>query len=358
LEYDDVVDVIAAGARRYGRGWDASATRATGLALAGALLLLGLVALLRTGTGGPALGLGALLIAAGALASRTAGDALTGVTLAALGAPYASAGAVLAAFGRPYAGAAPARPGLGPSLLLGSAVLILACVLAALGVGHGVRVFTGGAVAGLAGVLGAALSWRLNAPGCAAVVVTALVTGVGAVPLLATRLGHLPVPVLAGGGEAHPRPERARVYAAVVRTDELLTGTLLGVAGAAAAGTLVLILFGGGSAWLLAGVAATGLALRARVFPALRQRLPLLLAGAVGYLTLLTGLVARVPPAGPLLPGLALIVVAAATRYRDRPPGPHLGRAADLLDALCVVAAVPAACAVLGLYGAVGGLVS
>jgi type VII secretion integral membrane protein EccD len=47
LEYDDVVDEIAAGARRHGRPWDPSATRAASLAVAVVALLLGAVALLR-----------------------------------------------------------------------------------------------------------------------------------------------------------------------------------------------------------------------------------------------------------------------------------------------------------------------
>ncbi|HTJ37375.1 MAG TPA: hypothetical protein VL738_29450, partial [Dactylosporangium sp.] len=34
-----------------------------------------------------------------------------------------------------------------------------------------------------------------------------------------------------------------------------------------------------------------------------------------------------------------------------RPASPYVGRAADLLDTLCVVAVIPLACAVVGLYG-------
>jgi hypothetical protein len=54
--------------------------------------------------------------------------------------------------------------------------------------------------------------------------------------------------------------------------------------------------------------------------------------------------------------GLATLSLIAGLRYRNRAPGPYLGRAADLLDALCVISAIPLACAVLGLYGAVRGL--
>jgi len=51
------------------------------------------------------------------------------------------------------------------------------------------------------------------------------------------------------------------------------------------------------------------------------------------------------------------VVVAAGATYSKREPGPYLGRAADILDTLMVVAVVPVACAVLGLYGRARGLV-
>jgi nitroreductase len=54
--------------------------------------------------------------------------------------------------------------------------------------------------------------------------------------------------------------------------------------------------------------------------------------------------------------GTALVVALAGARYAERAPSPYLGRAADVLDALCVVSAVPLACAVLGLYSLVRSL--
>jgi hypothetical protein len=109
-------------------------------------------------------------------------------------------------------------------------------------------------------------------------------------------------------------------------------------------------------------VAGAGLALRARLFPTVRQRLPLLLGGAVGYLTLLGVLVATGRVAGPVLAvglvAVAFVLVVAGRAYQDRAPGPYLGRAGDLLDAACVLSVIPLACGVLGLFGAVRGLVS
>jgi hypothetical protein len=65
------------------------------------------------------------------------------------------------------------------------------------------------------------------------------------------------------------------------------------------------------------------------------------------------GLLLAVSAAGLLL---ALATVAAGATYSRRPPSPYLGRAADLLDTLVVVSVIPVACAVVGLYSAVGNI--
>lgn len=356
LEYDDVVDEIAADARRYGRGWDGRATRVSGLGLAGGALLLGLVALVRSAgsSGLVALGVAVALLVAAVLASRAYGDALCGGALGAAALPYtAVGGALLLRVRQPELGA--------PHLLVASAALVLASVLALVGIGGRPRVFVAGTVAGLAGAVGAFARLWLSAGGSAAIVLALLVTGVAAWPLVAIRLGRLPVPAPAPPAASEPRPEHARLYAAVVRTDEILTGMLLGTAVAVAGSSLVLVRSGGVTGKLLVAVAAAGLALRGRLFPTVRQRLPLLLSGALGYLILLADLVAGGWLAGPVLAGglavLALVLVAVGRAYERRAPGPYLGRAADLVDAACVVVVVPLACGVLGLFGAVRGLI-
>src|SRR5262249_24812176 len=137
----------------------------------------------------------------------------------------------------------------------------------AAGVGYGARVFVGGVTAGLLGVLGGVLALWLPAAGAAAVVLAVEVTGMAAVPLLAIRFGGLSVP-------AHD----ARLPAAVARTDELAPGALLGFAVAGLAASAVAAR-GGVSGEVLVAVAALGFLLRARLFPTVRQRLPLLVAG-------------------------------------------------------------------------------
>jgi hypothetical protein len=167
------------------------------------------------------------------------------------------------------------------------------------------------------------------------------------------------------------------VVAAVARADEILTGILSGFAALAIAATVVLARDGGLAARLLAAVAATAFLLRARLFATVRQRVPLLAASVLGFAVLgVAGLGLGVAglglgaagsgrPAGSGGLGLALavglaalsvLVAAAAARYAAAAPSPYFGRAADLVDGLCVVSVVPIACAVLGLYSRVRGL--
>jgi ESX secretion system protein EccD len=347
LEYDDVVDAIAAGARRHGRAWDGTATRATGLVAAGVALLFGLVELLLSAAATPAPALVAfsaagLLLLGGVVASRGYGEGVAGAALGAYALPFALVGGYLFLRGA-------------PGLLVGSTALLVAGLIGAVGVGHGLRIFVGGITAGCLGMLGALLAYWQPPAGAAAALLALLSTVLAAFPLLAVRLGRLPIPAPA----APARPERGRVFAAVVRADELLTGMLFGHAVVALAAAVVVVSGGDVAGRILAGVCAVGFLVRARLFPTVRQRLPLLVAGAGTAAPLLLAVGGLPPPAvAAALVGLALIATVAGTVYRHRPPGPYLGRAADFLDAACVITVIPVACAVLGLYGRMRGLIS
>jgi type VII secretion integral membrane protein EccD len=293
------------------------------------------------------LAVAAALVLAGAALSRAYADAVSGAALAAFALPYGLTG-----------GAALVRPGLAgpgaPRLLVGAVAVLLVAAASTVAVGHGLRIFVGAATAGVLGAAGALVGYRVPAEGAAAIVLSALLVGAAAVPVLAIRLGNLPMPVLAD--EPAGRPDRARVYAAVVRTDEILTGLLSGLAVAAVCCAVVLARSGGTGGVALVLVSSTALLLRGRLFATVRQRLPLLVAGLGGFAALL---LLRPDRTGAVLAPLAVALVAAVAGigYRHRPPGPYLGRAADLIDAACVVSALPIAIAVLGLYGRVRGMI-
>ncbi|GII25203.1 type VII secretion integral membrane protein EccD [Planosporangium mesophilum] len=368
LEYDDVVEAIAAGSRRYGAAWNARASRVTGLVAAGLVLAVGLLAVLRSGPswtvpGLVALGVGVLLVVVGVVASRAYGDGPVGATLGGYALPFAFVGGLLVL-----------RPDQAPldewHLLVGATVLLLFSLVAAVGVGYALRLFVTGATAGLLGVVAALVGHLTSAAGAAALLLALLVAGIGAVPLLAIRLGKLPMPATtlpvelsASGQGLEPLPERERVFAAVARTDEMLTGMLLGMVATGVASSLLLARTGDLASELLIGVASGALLLRARLFVTIRQRLPLIVAGVAGYVLLGAGVV--VARGGwPALVGafgiaiVAVLVAVAGARYAQQSPSPYLGRAADVLDALCVVSVLPIACAVLGLYGRVRGFTS
>jgi type VII secretion integral membrane protein EccD len=255
--------------------------------------------------------------------------------------------------------------------------LLLVAALGLVGVAAGLRVFAAGCTVGLLGAGTALLGYLLSAEGAAAVLISLLVCGIGVLPLLAIRLGKLPMPPVTlptgaqgtadftGGSAAldaaRDRPERGRVFAAVTRTERLLTGMLVGHAVLSVLAAVVLVVAGGFSGRLLAAVAAVALLLRCRLFITARQRVPLLLAGLLGLGVLAGALVWRAQPGE--LPAyvaagvvVALVVVAAGATYSRRPPSPYLGRAADLLDTLIVISVIPVACAVLDLYSSVRGL--
>ncbi|MEU4691761.1 type VII secretion integral membrane protein EccD [Actinoplanes sp. NPDC023714] len=364
VEYDDVAEAIAEGARRRGGIWTPAATRTASLVAAGVPLALGLLALFLAGPGHGGAGLiaAALLLLGGAIAARGYGSAPAGTALGGYALVYAFAGG---------AGLAAAFPAPGWNPLAGSVALLVASVLGALGIAAGMRIFAAGATAGLLGALTALLAAGTSPAAAAATLISVLVCGLGALPVLAVRLSRMPLPPLARPSRGPGRPDstdgeppdRAAVHAAVDRADELLTGLMLGHALAAGVALALLAFEGTLSARILIAVCATALILRARVFVTGRLRIPLLVAGLGGLAALGADLLISTPWDAGLLPGLTAVVLLIAavtvipgTTYEHRRPSPYLSQAADLLEGVAVIAVIPMACAVAGLYTALSGL--
>ncbi|MEE6258201.1 type VII secretion integral membrane protein EccD [Plantactinospora sonchi] len=365
LEYDDLVDAIARGAGRVGQLWGPRHTRLAGLAGAVVAMLVAVVAVLHAGPPWPgwaALVLAAVLLAAGTAVSRAVGDARAGAVLAGLALPHAfTGGALLLGDRLPLSG-------LGaPHLLGGCALLLLAAVLGHLGVVDGAALFVGAAT--LALLVGPA-TWAVHVElvdptGAAAVLATAVLLFSPLLGPLAIRLGRVPMPVLprtaADLVRDEPQPPRRAVYAAVLRADGLLTGMLWGAALAAVLAQAVLAARAGTAVTVLLVVLTLGFGVRARLYPALRQRLPVLLAGLAGATGLAVGplLAGSARLVGTVLPVLLLaaaLAVLAGLVHSRRTPSPVLGRYAELAETLLVLACVPVLCAVLRLYGLVRGL--
>ncbi|MEV4536872.1 type VII secretion integral membrane protein EccD [Asanoa sp. NPDC049518] len=356
-QFDDVVEAIADGARSHGTAWSGQQTVVATLAAAGVALGAALVVLLRAGPDSVAamlttLGVAAGLTVAGILAARAYGHRPAGIALGAYSLPYAfAAGALLLASGDAV-GPVPGLTWIGaPELLLGSAALALHGVLGIIGVGAGLRIFSAAVLTGVLGAATAGIGFALTAAGAAAILLAILACGVGLLPLLAIRSARVPIPSETPNADQ----EAERVRTAVTRAEEILGGLLVGHAVFAAAAAVVLARTGGGWGQTLAAVCGVALLLRARVFRTVRQRVPLLTAGAVA-LTAVALAVADDPGqlttvlAGVIGLAVALLLTAAGVGSARRPAGPYLGRTADLLDTTLLVAIIPVACAVLGLF--------
>ncbi|GIG57038.1 type VII secretion integral membrane protein EccD [Longispora fulva] len=367
-EYDDVVEVVASGARRFGRSWSGAATRACALAATATLLLAGLALLVVTGPswtvpGVIALSMATVLLVAGIVTARAMADVAAGTLLGGVALVYAFAGGLFVA--------APddvKLTGLGvPHLLVASITLFAVALIGYFGVGGGTRVFVAGAMTGLSGaVAGLAGYTGQSAAGGAAVAATLAIGLLPAYPLLSIRMGRLPVPELPSRPEEmlvdKPVPPRSQVYASVVRADETLTGLLTGTAVVSAIAMAFLATSGGVTGVCLVATAVAALLLRARLFPTARHRVPLIVSGLVGVAMLTLAFAFAVDNAllmlfGPLtLAVIAGVVLTGGLVYSKRAPSPYIGRLADTFDVLAIMALVPLACGVLGVYTAVQGL--
>ncbi len=367
LDYDDLVDAIATGSRRRGRSWSARHTRRMGLAVGAVAIALAMVAVWRSGPDWPvagrwALGQAALLTLGGVMLARAAGDSAAGALVGLLALPYAFVGGgLLLATGDPL-------PGLGtPQLEVACAALVVVALLGYLGVADHGALFVAAIVAGLVGLLACWLTGtRGMAPEQSAAVVLTLTLPLS--PLfgsIAIRLGRLPMPTLPKSPadllRDDAQPARPAVYAAVARADGLLTGLLVGASVVAGVSDVVLIRSDSSAAHALVALSSLGFLLRARLYPIIRQRLPLLLAGLAGVASMLLGpgmhdQGTRLVTAGPALMTFGAVTIVAGLTYSRRSPNPYFGRYAEILDMLVILAVVPVACAVLGLYGHLRGL--
>jgi type VII secretion integral membrane protein EccD len=365
--YDDIVDVVAAGARRRGARWAGGATRVAGLEFAGIALLVGLVTAAFAGppwtvTAALTIGIAGALLVAGAVLARALTDAAAGADVAAAAMPFAFLGGVLLL-------AEESLLEIGaPHLLTGSALVVVTALAGHLATGEHGRLFVAGMAVGSFGVIGAALPLLFSifdGSGSAALVVSLLLLFSPLLPTIAMRAGRIPLPDLPRTPEDMiadtPQPDRRSVEVATARADEVLTGELLGVA---AASVVCLAILAGServTAMLLAVTVSLAFLLRARFHIGVRHRVPLLVAGAAG-LALVGGALGisggedRVLVTLPVVVAIALIALAAGLTYRRRPPSPKLGRYADILDVLLTLAVVPLAADVFGLYAYVRGL--
>jgi EccD-like transmembrane domain len=150
------------------------------------------------------------------------------------------------------------------------------------------------------------------------------------------------------------------LFAAVSRTDDMLTGLLVGVAIATAAAAAVIAIDGGWAGRLLLLAVAGAMALRARMYAAVRHRTAALVTAGLAAAPLIAvgsfvGSAALLVAAVFGIIGLITIGLGAGERAGG-PVSPYLGRLADLAEIVSLAAIVPLVCVVLGLYSRLRGL--
>jgi type VII secretion integral membrane protein EccD len=153
-----------------------------------------------------------------------------------------------------------------------------------------------------------------------------------------------------------PTPKRSAVFAAANRAHQLLNGLLLAASVATLVCTLMLLTEPSRWAVLLAVAATAAILLRARLFPTARQRLPMLISGISTAGVLAWATVSGESPTSRLVSWMVIIsfvaglVFAAGLVFSRRSPSPRLGRISDILEVTVIMALVPLACGVVGLY--------
>ncbi|MFC0507734.1 type VII secretion integral membrane protein EccD [Micromonospora costi] len=361
--FDDVVDAVATATNQRRGAWQVATTRSFAVLFAAVALAGGAVAALFTGPPQLPAALAALLVAvallvSAAVLSRAAGDSRTGAALAMVGLAYAAVGGLLL-----LAGDRTLTELASPHVLLAATAVVLFGAVAALAVGDRLPLFLGAVAIGVATGLGAVLclAFGIGAPAAAAVVAAVAFGAVPALPMSAYRLARLPVPSIPTGPDDLKTDTESvdgrRVLQLSERADEFLTGLLWTVSLVVLGAQVVLALNGRLPAVLLCLALALLSLLRARPFLSRAQRTPVLVTGTVGL-----GLAAAATFAGGSMPlrlgvivgGLLLAAVISliyGLTVAGKPISPVWGRLLDIVEILLIIALVPLAVWVLGLYG-------
>lgn len=369
-EYDDVVEAIAAGAKVLGKPWEGNHTRICGLTIAGLASVLAMVGLwfsgpVKTGDGSwtipgvASLSVAIVLMAIGIALARASGDSMAGATLGGLSLPFSALGGYII-----IGGVYPMAKFDEANIMLASALLVVFSVVGFYAVADSLRVFTAGVIVGFFGLIAAAVAfvfYEFTPAAVAAATVSITVCLLPSIPVLSMRFAKLPMPELPQSAKElvkdTPNPPKEEIFAKVARADELLTGLLIGVSIVTAVCLYAVDKFGfPAAAPLLVGFVGGVYLLRARLFPAVRQRVPLLAAGLVGVLLLVDDIASMFGTDFYLLGLLVVILpivglsISSALVYSKRAPSPYIGRIADIVDIILIVAVVPTACTAMGLF--------
>ncbi len=363
LLFDDVVDAIASVAGTRTGAWAGNIARRSAQ-LAAVAALLG----------------AAVLLAAGLSGTWYAPAACGGFALVLL----FSGGALARAYGDSGSGVACAAAGVGPALLAGltavppfQASLEVASIAAGLAAvtGYGVLAavllsdrlpwFGGLAVATGFGTVATAFVLLSGVPVAGpAAVLAAVVTALAALaPMLALRLGKLPLPRVPADIDSFRAEEEPTLGPDVLdqtaTAERILTGLLAALALTAVGSVFALLADDSPWAAALSGVLGLSWLLRSRSYAGTAQRLVLLLAGLAMLARLGAWLITwqhGVLVAVAVLVVAGVLCLAHANRVRRGHRSPYWSRMMDIAEFLGLIAIVPLVGAVLNVYVVVRGM--
>ncbi|MBO0804635.1 MAG: type VII secretion integral membrane protein EccD [Nocardiopsaceae bacterium] len=367
MESDDIADEIASLHDGPGR-WSPMDTQKIAVGAGTTALLAGAVVLARSGPDWtiPAIvsGVMALVLLVAAIAtSRAAGHVVAATMLGCAALPYAFVAGVAGVAATVH------HPGLQPTFLHGNALgtlsgfalVMVAAIIAAVGVARGLPTFFGLALAGFFGAGAAVITYAdptVPPAGAAALVAFPALVLWRFIPPIAFRFAGLAMPQVPASADdlrndALLAPQRDVKTRAVV-ADHVVTGA---VAGMALTGVGAELALGFGHGWLTAvtlAAVACAMLLHSRVFRGRIQRLSLLGGGYAGLAWLAIAYTHVVNVAALL--AAAGLVVAVGSWLPGHRPSPFWGRAADIVDYLVTVAVLGLGLDLAGVFAFFHGL--
>lgn len=357
--FDDVVDAVATATKDRSGKWVPATSRRFSVGLAAATFTLGALLLLLNSppqavNGALALVLATVLVVVAALLSRAGGDSRSGVVMAMTAMVHSFVGGLLVLAGDRTVGQLGAA-----HILLGGTALLLAAAVSAVAVGDAAPAFLGVIIAALALIVGALLALFSSPAPAAATIAAIFFAAHPMLPMLAYRLARVPIPSVPTGPEDLKTDAETvngqRVLELSDRADDFLTGLIWTVSVVVLGALVPLALDGQLRSIVFCLVMALLLMLRARPFASRRERIPSLLAGTTGLgLTAVSVFLAAGSSGRLLLAVGGLILVAAISLgyglIAGRRIAPVWGRVLDILEILLILAVVPLAAWVCGLY--------
>ncbi|WP_370939203.1 type VII secretion integral membrane protein EccD [Amycolatopsis sp. cg13] len=364
LLFDDVVDSIASVGESASTTWGPKVARRAGITTAAVLLFAGGL-LIQASLAGSVLApigtglLAVILLLGGGALSRAYGDSGAGAAgaLAGVGVAFLAGISLLPPHSVFSLSAGPLAAGLAAVTVYG--------VLAAVSVADRLPFFV--AVVGSAGIGAIATGVVLLTgakPVAAAAVAAVLATALAAVaPMLALRLGRMPLPRVPDDMEsfrANEQPSLGVEMAGRTTYAQALLTSLLVALGLVVIGSSIVLATGGPWEAGLAALLGTAWIQRSRAYAGRTQRLVLVGFGLIALLTAGFWLIAANQRIALLAVGLTLVLAAVvslfyATRVARGVRSPYWSRLLDISEFLVLLSLVPFVAFIAGVYEAVSG---